>query len=118
MPGAQAGRADQLNNLGAGRNLITGHRVRDTACSLKAFRRSSLERIPLYRGMHRYLPTLFAAHGFRILEIEVDHARRVAGVSKHGIADRAFRGLADCFAVRWMIRRSLIYRSSEEDAEL
>jgi glycosyltransferase involved in cell wall biosynthesis len=96
------------------RNWVTGHRVRDTGCSLKLYRREALARIPLFRGMHRFLPTLFAFHGFAIREIEVEHAPRVGGVSKYGIGNRALRGLADCFAVRWMRRRCLSYRVHED----
>jgi glycosyltransferase involved in cell wall biosynthesis len=95
------------------RNLITGHRVRDTGCSLKLYRADALRRIPLFRGMHRFLPTLFVFHGYRIREIEVEHHPRVSGTSKYGNLARAWHGLADCFAVRWMRRRSLDYRAEE-----
>lgn len=95
------------------RNLITGHSIRDTGCSLKLFRRSALGRIPFFRGMHRFLPTLFVFHGFSIREIEVDHHPRFSGVSKYGNLDRAWGGLLDCFAVRWMRRRSLDYEVHE-----
>lgn len=95
------------------RNWITGHRVRDTGCSLKLFRRKALERIPMFHGMHRFLPTLFAFHGFRGREVEVAHASRAAGRTKYGMANRAWRGLIDCFAVRWMRGRSLRYEAHE-----
>jgi glycosyltransferase involved in cell wall biosynthesis len=86
------------------RNLITGHRVRDTGCSLKLYRAGAL---------HRFLPTLFVFYGYRIREVEVDHHPRVSGTSKYGNLKRAWHGLADCFAVRWMRRRSLDYRVEE-----
>lgn len=95
------------------RNLITGHRVRDTGCSLKLYRAAALRRIPLFTGMHRFLPTLFHYHGFRIREVEVEHAERFGGASKYTNFGRAMRGLFDCFAVRWMRRRSLGYSSRE-----
>jgi len=95
------------------RNLITGHHVHDTGCTLKCYRREALERIPLFRGMHRFLPTLFKFHGFVIREIEVAHESRVAGVSKYGIGNRAWRGLMDCLAVRWMRSRAFDYKSTE-----
>jgi len=95
------------------RNAITGHRVHDTGCSLKLYRRDALRRIPLFTGMHRFLPTLFAFHGFAVREIEVDHRQRVAGHSKYGNLTRATRGLHDCLAVRWMRGRSLHYEARE-----
>jgi glycosyltransferase involved in cell wall biosynthesis len=94
---------------------VTGHTVRDTGCSLKLYRADALRRIPLFRGMHRFLPTLFVFHGYRIREVEVEHQPRVSGTSKYGNLDRAWRGLMDCFAVRWMRRRSLDYRVEEID---
>jgi len=45
------------------RNAVTGHYVHDTGCSLKLMRRTALMRLPLFAGMHRFLPTLFAFHG-------------------------------------------------------
>jgi len=97
----------------ATRNLITGHRVRDTGCSLKCYRRAALMRIPRLAGLHRFLPTLFEFHGYKIRELEVSHERRVAGTSKYGIGNRAWRGFLDCLAVRWMRGRALEYRSTE-----
>ena len=97
------------------RNLVTGHFVHDTGCSLKLFRRNALARIPLFHGMHRFLPTLFEFHGFRTREVEVAHEPRAAGTSKYGNLGRAWRGLYDCFAVRWMRSRSLRYESVEID---
>jgi dolichol-phosphate mannosyltransferase len=95
------------------RNLITGHHVHDTGCTLKCYRREALELIPLFRGMHRFLPTLFKFHGFAIREIKVAHESRVAGTSKYGIGNRAWRGFLDCLAVRWMRTRAFDYKSTE-----
>jgi dolichol-phosphate mannosyltransferase len=97
------------------RNLITGHHVNDTGCSLKCYRREALERIPLFRGMHRFLPTLFNFHGFKIRELDVAHESRVAGISKYGIGNRAWRGFLDCMAVRWMRNRAFVYKSTEAE---
>ncbi len=89
------------------RNLVTGHHVHDSGCSLKLYRRSALVQVPLFAGMHRFLPTLFAFHGFRIREVEVRHEPRVGGVSKYTNLSRLRQGIADCFAVRWMKKRCL-----------
>ncbi len=95
------------------RNMVTGHRIVDTGCSLKLYRTEALRHIPLFNGMHRFFPTLFAAHGFRIKEVSVHHEPRAAGTSKYGVANRIWCGLLDCFAMRWMRSRSLRYAVSD-----
>jgi len=96
------------------RNWITGDRITDTGCSLKLVRRAAIERVALYNGMHRFLPTLVRMQGHRVMEMPVHHRPRKFGVSKYGAMNRAARGLADCFAVRWMGRRLLRYKVREE----
>ena len=96
------------------RNWITRDQITDTGCSLKLARKEAIEPVRLYTGMHRFLPTLVRYAGFRVLEMPVNHRPRKFGVSKYGAMNRAFRGLADCFAVRWMGTRMLKYRVKEE----
>jgi len=84
------------------RNAISGDSIRDTGCSLKVFRAEAIQSIPLFEGMHRFLPTLMRYHGYSVIEHPVSHRPRVAGVSKYGVMNRAFRALKDLFAVRWM----------------
>jgi hypothetical protein len=76
-------------------------------CSLRVMRASFVRRVKLYRGMHRFLPTLLRLEGARLAELPVAHRPRRAGVSKYGIANRLFVGLADVLAVRWMVKRAL-----------
>ena len=95
------------------RNLITGDRITDTGCSLKLVKREAIERVRLFTGMHRFLPTLVRYAGYRVVETPVNHRPRQFGVSKYGAMNRAFRGLVDCFAVRWMRKRVLTYRVRE-----
>lgn len=96
------------------RNWITGDRITDTGCSLKLARREAIEPVRLFTGMHRFLPTLVRYAGFKVVEMPVNHRARQFGVSKYGAMNRAFRGLADCLAVRWMSSRNLRYRIREE----
>ncbi len=95
------------------RNALTGERVRDVGCSLRVMRSSHLARVKLHRGMHRFLPTLLALEGARVIELPVAHRPRRHGRSKYGIFDRLFVGLVDVFAVRWMKSRRLDYRVTE-----
>jgi len=70
--------------------------------------------VRLFTGRHRFLPTLVRHAGFKGVEMPVNHRARKFGVSKYGAMNRAFKGLADCLAVRWMSSRNLRYRVREE----
>jgi len=89
------------------RDWVTGHRVRDTGCTLKAMRRDALLRVPTFDGVHRFVPTLLARDGGRIVEVPVAHRPRRHGRTKYGMWNRAARGLRDAFGVRWLTRRRL-----------
>jgi glycosyltransferase involved in cell wall biosynthesis len=90
------------------RDAVSRDHVRDTGCSLKLFRAEAIRALPLYEGMHRFFPTLLRLHGYRVIEQPVSHRRRLAGSSKYGIRNRAWRALQDLLVVRWM--RSRIVR--------
>lgn len=92
------------------RNRLTGEDIVDTGCPIKVFRGEAIRSVKLFDGMHRFLPTLLKMEGFTVLQIPVRHTHRAAGVSKYGTLDRAFRGLRDAVAVRWMQRRTLRWR--------
>jgi glycosyltransferase involved in cell wall biosynthesis len=96
------------------RNWATGERVSDSGCSLKAYRAEYLRRVPMFKGMHRFLPTLVRLDGARIKEMPVNHRPRLHGKTKYSIGNRIFRSLADLFAVRWMERRWIDRRLQEE----
>jgi glycosyltransferase involved in cell wall biosynthesis len=89
------------------RNWLSKDQIRDTGCSLKLFRAEAIQAMPLFEGMHRFLPTLLRYHGFAVLEHPVSHHPRTAGTSKYGVWNRAFRALRDLIAVRWMRSRLL-----------
>jgi len=96
------------------RNRLNGETIRDTGCSLKAFRADALRALPCFNGMHRFLPTLIKLHGGTVAEVPVRHRPRRLGLTKYGMWNRVFRSLADALAVRWMQRRALRYRVREE----
>lgn len=87
------------------RNWATDESITDVGCSLKAYRREFLADLPMFTGMHRFLPTLVRWNGARLTEIDVNHRPRLHGVAKYGIGNRLFRALADLYAVRWMRTR-------------
>jgi glycosyltransferase involved in cell wall biosynthesis len=79
--------------------FITRVDIRDNGCSLKAYRRWTLDRMPLYSDMHRFLPAMAAAlAGARITEIPVQHHARQFGQSKYGLS-RIFKILADLLTI-------------------
>jgi glycosyltransferase involved in cell wall biosynthesis len=99
------------------RNRLSHEQIRDTGCSLKAYKRACLERINLYDGMHRFLPTLFRMEGFRVVEVRVGHYPRRHGVSKYNIRNRLIPSFIDLLAVRWMKKRQIRYHLREEISE-
>src|SRR2546425_7974328 len=96
------------------RNRLNREAIRDTGCSLKAFRAEALRALPLFNGMHRFLPTLVRMRGGQVTEVPVHHRSRRFGRTKYGMWNRVFRALIDALAVRWMQRRALRYRVREE----
>jgi dolichol-phosphate mannosyltransferase len=120
--GVRVNRADSWvrklsSRIGNGfRNWVTRESVTDVGCSLRAMRTSYLRRLKLFRGMHRFLPTLLRMEGARVTEIPVSHRARRHGTSKYGIGNRAFVGLVDVLAVRWMQSRVTPYHVREDGA--
>jgi len=92
------------------RNRLTWETIHDTGCSLKVMRATMLKRIRMFRGLHRFLPTLMRLEGARVIEVPVNHRPRVHGVSKYNNLRRGIEGLYDVIAVRWMIKRYLKIR--------
>lgn len=95
------------------RNALSRETVKDTGCSLKILRADLARELPMFTGMHRFLPTLMKMKGARVAEIKVNHRPRVHGVSKYGVWNRAFAALYDLFAVRWMQKRHFTYEIKE-----
>jgi|JRYL01.1.fsa_nt_gb dolichol-phosphate mannosyltransferase len=96
------------------RNWLTGDVVRDAACGIKVIRREYFLRAPRFVGMHRFMATLVRYMGGTIEECDVNHRPRAAGVAKYGIGNRIWKGLRDCFAMRWLRTRILMHRVEEE----
>ncbi|MDX2227017.1 MAG: glycosyltransferase family 2 protein [Verrucomicrobiae bacterium] len=91
------------------RSRFVGDGVRDTGCTLKAYRRGVIHTLPNFRGMHRFIPAFVKGHGYRITEMPVNHRARIHGVSKYSVAGRAFKATRDMFGVRWLLARRCPY---------
>ena len=57
--------------------------------------------------MHRFLPTLLRGQGFTVVETVVNHRERLRGTSKYGVHNRLWRGIRDCFGIRWYLKRAV-----------
>jgi hypothetical protein len=79
----------------------------DTGCAFRAFKRSAVEGILPFNGVHRFLPVLVHGNGARTKEIPIGHRARVAGVSKYGLWNRLGRGIYDLIGVSWYQKRRL-----------
>ena len=105
----------RLSSLTANRirNKLSGEKIRDVGCSLKAFRNVYAKKMKLFNGMHRFFPTLIKMEGGTVTEIPVNHRPRKFGASKYNIRKRIFRSFIDLLAVCWMKNRKLIYEREE-----
>jgi glycosyltransferase involved in cell wall biosynthesis len=83
--------------------LVTGARIHDTGCSLKAYRAWVVKSLNLYSDMHRFMAALGAGIGARITELPVRHHPRQHGSSKYGLG-RIFRVLADLLVIKMLIQ--------------
>lgn len=87
------------------RKSLTGERIHDSGCSLKAYRKECFEGINLYGEMHRFIPALLLWRGFRIGEIKVRHHPRCFGKTKYGLG-RIMHGFLDLLIVVFWQRYS------------
>ena len=97
------------------RNRLSGESIRDSGCTFRAYRRECLQNLKLYKGMHRFMPTLVKMEGFRVIEIPIAHHPRQFGVSKYTTWNRMWRAFADLLAVRWMKSRHIRYDIEERN---
>jgi glycosyltransferase involved in cell wall biosynthesis len=95
------------------RNWISQESIIDSACSLKLYRRHCVDGLQLYKGMHRFMPTLVKMRGYTVREEPVKHSQRFAGTAKYGLRNRAWRAFVDLLAVRWMKNRYIRYEVAE-----
>jgi glycosyltransferase involved in cell wall biosynthesis len=96
------------------RNWATAESIADVGCTLRAYRAEYVRRIPMFSGMHRFLPTLLRFEGARIKEVPVNHRPRLHGEPKYNVRNRIWKAIADLMAVRWMRRRRIDRRLVEE----
>lgn len=91
------------------RRAFTHDGMDDTGCPLKVIKTDYAKRIPMFKGLHRFLPAMILLQKGKIIQIPVRHFPRVAGQAKFGLWNRLLGPLSDCFAYLWMKRKYINY---------
>ncbi len=91
------------------RRVFTNDGMDDTSCPLKVIKTDYAKRIPMFRGLHRFLPAMIMLQNGRVIQITVQHFPRLAGTSKFGLWNRLLGPLMDCFAYLWMKKKYINY---------
>ena len=88
------------------RQAVLGDHCPDTGCGVKVFARDAFLELPVFEGMHRFLPALFARYGHPLVNMPVRHRARLHGASKYTNWGRALVGVVDLLGVIWLTRRT------------
>lgn len=91
------------------RRAFTHDGMDDTGCPLKVIKTDYAKRIPMFNGLHRFLPAMILLQKGMILQVPVRHFPRTAGTAKFGLWNRLFGPLIDCFAYLWMKKKYINY---------
>lgn len=82
--------------------FITGVKLHDSGCSLKAYRSNVVKNLRLYGEMHRFIPALASSRGAKIAEVRVNHHPRLHGDSKYGLS-RTIRVFLDLITIKFLL---------------
>ena len=91
------------------RRSFTHDGMDDTGCPLKVIKTEFAKNIPMFKGLHRFLPAMILLQNGTIKQIPVQHFPRIAGEAKYGLWNRLFGPLVDCFAYLWMKKKYINY---------
>ncbi|MGM5631541.1 glycosyltransferase family 2 protein [Apibacter raozihei] len=97
------------------RRAFTHDGMDDTGCPLKIIRTDFAKKIPMFKGLHRFLPAMILLQGGKVKQVPVQHFERIAGKSKFHLWNRLFGPLSDCFAYLWMKKKYINYVVSEKE---
>ncbi|MFZ0828450.1 MAG: glycosyltransferase family 2 protein [Verrucomicrobiia bacterium] len=95
------------------RNQLSEENISDAGCCYRAFKRECIANLKFFKGMHRFMPTLFKIEGFTVTEIPIAAKSRHSGQSNYGVWNRLFVSFHDLLAVRWMKKRMFQYKIEE-----
>ncbi len=91
------------------RRAFTHDGMDDTGCPLKIIKTDYAKRIPMFRGLHRFLPAMILLQHGKVKQVPVRHFPRIAGEAKFGLWNRLLGPLMDCFAYLWMKKKYINY---------
>ncbi|TQD37763.1 glycosyltransferase family 2 protein [Haloflavibacter putidus] len=97
------------------RRAFTQDGMDDTGCPLKVIKTDYAKRIPMFKGLHRFLPAMIMLQNGKILQVPVRHYPRVAGKPKFHLTNRLIGPLIDCFAYIWMKKKYINYTVNKRD---
>lgn len=99
------------------RRMMTNDGILDTGCPLKVMHTDFAKQIPLFNGMHRFLPALILLQNGKVRQVQVRHYPRMAGTSKYNLWNRLSGPFIDCFAYRWMKKRYINIKVNEHNLD-
>ncbi len=97
------------------RRSFTHDGMDDTGCPLKVIKADYAKRIPMFKGLHRFLPAMIQLQNGKIIQVSVRHYPRIAGEAKFHLMNRLVGPLLDCFAYLWMKRNYINYNVTKKD---
>jgi dolichol-phosphate mannosyltransferase len=97
------------------RRSFTHDGMDDTGCPLKVIKTSYAKKIPMFNGLHRFLPAMILLQNGKIKQIPVKHFPRIAGEAKYGFWNRLLGPLMDCFAYVWMKKKYINYAIDKQN---
>ncbi len=91
------------------RRAFTHDGMDDTGCPLKVIKTEYAKKIPMFNGLHRFLPAMILLQNRKIIQVPIQHFPRIAGTAKFGLWNRLIGPLIDCFAYLWMRKKYINY---------
>ena len=95
------------------RRAFTNDGMDDTGCPLKVIDAEKAKKIPMFKGLHRFLPAMILLQNGTVTQVPVKHFPRIAGKSKFNLWNRLLGPLMDCFAFVWMKKKYINYKIQE-----
>ena len=96
------------------RRAFTHDGMDDTGCPLKVIKTENAKKIPMFKGLHRFLPAMILLQDGKIKQIPVQHFPRIAGEAKYGLWNRLLGPLMDCFAYLWMKKKYINFEVAKK----
>ena len=96
------------------RRAFTHDGMDDTGCPLKVIKTDFAKKIPMFKGLHRFLPAMILLQNGRVKQIPVQHFPRIAGEAKYGLWNRLLGPLIDCFAYLWMKKKYINFNIAKK----